>query len=270
MPTNFNSLPPEIRHLTLGFLAQGYVFNHDYLSPLDQRPSLSLAPYASVCQEWRFVLERTTFASLCLRLDRLDGFAAYVTAERRRRVRHILLHVQLDEYPCPPRTPEETWPAKLQNNRKFSKTLSRFFEIMHEWEKDEVVPGGISLEMSVSSPSDFRNVPFSVWERRRWDGRDIGDKFFHKSAVDFIGQDDEARKVGFLRPTYVVSSFTSGAVGRRTVLPGAYGEIISALPCVRHVSLTLPKETRLHRRKLYFTRKSPLDGIYSTSVFSSR
>lgn len=256
MPTTFMSLPPELRGIALGFLAREHVFNHDYLSPLDRRPSRSLAPYASVCREWKHVLERTTFSSLCLHLDRLDGLERYVTGERRRRVRHILLHVQLDSYPCLPCTEQESWATKLWNNRTFSKTLVRFFEIMHEWERHEVVPGGISLEMSMSSPSDFRNVPLQLWERRRWDRNDIGDRRFVDSAVDFIGQDEEARAVGLLKPVHVISSFTSGAIGRRTVLPAAYGEIISALSGARKVSLTLAKEQRLWMRKVYLTRKS--------------
>lgn len=265
MPTTFMSLPPELRQMTLGFLAQEYVFNHDYLSPLDRCPSRSLAPYASVCREWKDVLERTTFSSLCMRLGRLDDLERYVVGERRRRVRHILLHVQLNPYHCLPCTRQETWDEKLWNNRTFSRTLVRFFEVMHKWERDEVVPGGISLEMSMSSPSDFRNVPLQLWERRRWDRNDIGDRRFTDSAVDFIGQDEEARVVGLLKPVYVISSFTSGVIGRRTVLPGAYGEIISALPGARKVSLTLTKEQHLRTRKVYLSRKS---STYTVLIYS--
>lgn len=261
MPTTFMSLPPELRQIALGFLAREHVFNHDYLSPLDRRPSRSLAPYASVCREWRDVLERTTFSSLCLNLGRLDELERYVAGERRRRVRHILLHVQLDPYHCSPCTERETWANKLWNNRTFSNTLARFFDIMHEWERSEVAPGGISLELSMSSPSDFRNVPLQLWERRRWDGNDIGDRRFVDSAVDFIGQDEEARVVNLLKPVYVISSFTSGAIGRRTVLPGAYGEIISALSGARKVSLTLTKEQHLRMRKVYLSRKFPICRI---------
>ncbi|SPO02819.1 uncharacterized protein DNG_05494 [Cephalotrichum gorgonifer] len=254
MPTTFIHLPAELRELVLSFLAEKYAFNHDYLSPLDRRPSLSLASYASVCREWRYVLERTTFSSLCVHIGRLDDFARYVTAERRRRVRHILLHVRLPPYPCDPCTEKESWAVQLENNGNFTKTVCRFFEIMNEWEPEEVCPGGVSLEMSVSSPSDFRNMPFPLWESRRWNMTDIGDRRFLDSALDFIGQDEEARVVGLLRPAYAVTSFTAGAVGRRTIVPGAYGEIISALPCVRQVSLTLSKEQRLLLRNLYFSQ----------------
>lgn len=253
MPLNFSSLPPELRQLILAFVAQDYL-DDDYLH---RRPSLSLAPYTAVNHEWQHAFERTIFSSLRLHPGRLDDFAAYLTGERRRRVKRIVLHARLDEYACAPCADEETVAEKLENNRRFGRTLAGFFEIMHGWEAGEAAPGGISLEVTVSSPSDFREAPFDVWDRRRWDRADIGDKRFLRSAVDFAGQDDEARKLGLLKPVYVISSFTAGSIGRRTVHPGAYGEIISALPCVRRVSLSLPKELRLPMRKLHFSREVP-------------
>ncbi|KAL2111792.1 hypothetical protein VUR80DRAFT_9272 [Thermomyces stellatus] len=155
-------------------------------------------------------------------------------------MRHILLQVQLDEHPFPPQMPEETLPEKARNNRTFSKTLPRLFEIMPEWDYDDALLGGISLELAVSSPSDYRKLPYNAWrEGRRLYTADIGDKRFLNSAVDFFGQDDKGRKIGLLKPVYAISSFEASPIGYRTDVPGAYGEIISALPRLRRVSLAV-------------------------------
>ena len=255
MPTNFNTLPAEVRDDIVNILAQEYTPRHDDPTSAGP-PGCSLTPYTTVCKEWKYVLERTTFRSLYIGLDNIDGLAVYVVGNRRRLVRHIMLQVQLDDYPCPPETREETWPEKVQHNKTFSKTLTRFFDIMHKWEDEEVVSGGICLELAVSSPTDFRNLSYAEWERRRWDRSDIGDRRFQNSAVDFFGQDDEGRKTCLLKPVYAISSFEASPIGLRTVVPGAYGEIISALPRVRDVCLTLPKDGRLDLRKKHFTRKA--------------
>lgn len=269
MSTNFNTLPAELREDIVNIFAQEYVPPSDPSS--NDPPDFSLAPYTTVCKEWKHVLERTTFRTLCVGLDNIDGLAAYVVGNRRRRVRHIMLQVQLDCYPCPT-VRRETWVEKLQNNKSFTKTLTSFFEIMHKWADEEVAPGGICLELAVSSPSDFRNLPRAQWEHRKADGSDIGDKRFQDSAVDFFGQDDECRKPSLLKPVYSITSFDASPIGLRIIVPAAYGEIIAALPRLREVCLTLPKVVRLDVRKQQFTRKtrwlvSNLDiSIFPTDV----
>lgn len=254
MPTNFNTLPAEIREHIVNIFAQEYVPAIDPSSA--HPPEFSLAPYTTVCKEWAYVLERATFRSLCIDLHKMAEFARCVTGNRRRRLRHVMLQVLLDGYSHRQARTEEAWFEKIRNNKRFSETLTGFFEIMHTWVDEDVVPGGIRLELAVSSVSDLRNLPRLHWERRRVNWLDIGDRRFQNSAVDFFGQDNEGRKAGLLKPVYAISSFHAGPVGLRTVVPAVYGEIISALPRLRDACLTLPKPARLDLRKQHFTRKT--------------
>lgn len=250
--TNLSTLPPELRRsilLCLIDLCLDAPRSTHYTSP-------GLAPYASVCQEWQDVIERTTFSEIYLCLERLDDFERYVVGVRRFRLRTILLHVRAPSYPCEPCVQKETFDDKLRINRVFTNTLTRLFELMHTWSRDEVTPRGLRLDLTVSSPSDLRNVNLQLWQKRRWNNLDIGERRFADSAVDFVGSDDYRPIVNILKPVYVITSFVSEGLYRRAVMPTAYSEIIASLPSIREAHLNIMKDRQPQVRKRCFTRKS--------------
>ena len=251
MPTNLATLPPELRQTILFFLIEECLNapkSTHYTSP-------GLAPYTTVCREWQEIIERQTFSNLYLCLDRLDEFEEFVVGVRRRRLRGILLHIRAPEYACDPCTQKESFDDKRRINDIFTETLTRLFALMNTWPEEDVVPGGIRLDLSVSSPSDLRNVGLVLWQKRRWNTRDIGERRFADSAVDFVGQDDERRVVGLLKPVYSITKFVSEGLHRRAVMPAAYAEIISALPNLREAYLNIMKERRVLVRRLNLSRK---------------
>jgi hypothetical protein len=66
-----------------------------------------LATYATVCKEWQDVIERETFRQLILSPSSLKDLYR-VVRHRRRFVKHIWYHVELQRYPCGACTMPET------------------------------------------------------------------------------------------------------------------------------------------------------------------
>jgi hypothetical protein len=250
---NINRLPPEIRASIVGFVVEAYE-HYSNARHSSGRCGLSLAPFASVCKEWQQVVEKTTFTELHLSLDRMDDFEKYVVGSRRRRLQSIRLHVKLPAYDSDPCTSRETWDDKLANNSIFTLTFQRLFSALTHWPDEVVGQDGIKLEMCTSSPSDLRNAPFDIWQKRRWNAHDIGEKRFADSVLDFVGNSDVERVVGIFDQVWAISSFKTSVIDRRAIMPAAYAEIVAALPRVKDVQLDIIKEKRLPLRKLAFTR----------------
>jgi hypothetical protein len=274
---DINRLPPEIRSTIVGFVVQ--VYEHQAgLRHSSTRFAFSLAPFASVCREWQQVVEKTTFSEVHLSLDRMDDFERYVTGTRRRRLRSIRLQVKLPAYDSDPCTNRETWDDKMANNGIFTLTFKRLFGSLSHWSDDIVAPGGIKLEMCTSSPSDLRNAPFDVWQKRRWNANDIGEKRFAESVLDFVGNSEVERVVGIFDRVFAITSFKTSVIDRRAIMPAAYAEIVAALPRVKDVQLDIIKEKRLPLRKLAFTRtlhsslhpSHSLDSLVALHIYIGR
>jgi hypothetical protein len=242
--TNFNNMPTEIQQVTVGFLIEAVLHEKD--------KDTKLAPYVTVCRDWQAVIERYTFSNLTITLDRIPKFGEYVQNHRRRCLRHIDLHVELPTYENDPCQEKEAWQDKLMNNTVFTATFRDLFRILHDWDDGDVVEEGISLLFSIWSASDLRKSGFELWQRRRWNVSDIGEKRFSESYIDFLGQDEELKRLDFLQPVYAISSFRTDPLNRRAIMPAAYCDIIANLPRVRDVSLDVVKERRLILRRSIF------------------
>ena len=241
----FMSLPGEIRVAIVNRLLDYWKLDND---------GEDIAPYAVVCREWQAVIERHTFSNLKLTNLRMPEFAQYVRNSRRRCLKRINLHVDLPEYFNDPCEHKETWNDKMANNWMFSTTFRGLFSTLHQWDDHEVRQGGIHLFFSMSSPSDLRNTAFDLWQRRRWNNNDIGEKRFADSYVDFVGQDEEFKRTSLLKPVYAITSLETCQLIRRSIMPAAYADIIANLPRLKEVSLDLIKEKNLLSRRLIFDR----------------
>ncbi len=91
----WTNLPPEIRLMILGTVAEDYRFNSE---------PYARAGYASVCQEWQQVFEPRNFQRLVLDQARISDLKIFMgkKANRHRRdyVEHLFLRVKLSEYDC--------------------------------------------------------------------------------------------------------------------------------------------------------------------------
>ncbi|KAL6820193.1 hypothetical protein J3E69DRAFT_341373 [Trichoderma sp. SZMC 28015] len=156
-------LAPEIIHNIIYYLI------HDYVVLLDD-DSWGLVPgygrYAAVSRFWQDEIERETFASLRLDLDRLLQANFIVTHRRRRLVRTIKLDVALP-MPGPVESPE-TDEEKLRNNRRLQVTFEAFMRFMCPWQPYDVRHGGVKLYVDTSIPDDaFSWRPITPQSRKR-------------------------------------------------------------------------------------------------------
>ncbi|KAF6835352.1 hypothetical protein CPLU01_04432 [Colletotrichum plurivorum] len=147
----WRSLPKEIRHLILELL------------PSTGR---GWSAHAQVCQEWQGVLERENFRQLDLRALCLDNMDRFVTPRVRPLIKHIWLDLEVRQHACvrcP--VPEGRFGSytTAENNTSVAMMIKRLFSILSQWTPEDA-PNGLTLELSVTSPTDnqhyFRNLYF--------------------------------------------------------------------------------------------------------------
>ncbi|KAJ0309151.1 hypothetical protein COL5a_001271 [Colletotrichum fioriniae] len=214
----------------------------------------SLADYALVCKEWQAIVERFNFSVLKVTLANLDDFESSMVGSRRKLVQRINLHVDLPTYDNDPCEKKETWEDKAENNSCFTLAFYRLFDIMHSWTPEETTQEGIDFSLSISSPSDLRNANFELWQRRRWNIKDIGEKRFADSWIDFVGQDEEFDRVNRLPAVKVIKSFTVSPQNHRALMPAAHADIIARLPGLRTASFDITKDRKKETRKIHFNQ----------------
>jgi hypothetical protein len=236
------------------------IWRHGSPAPMEM-----LAPYATVSREFQAVVEPWIFRNLFLTPEKLIKFDSTVRESRRRCVHRIELHVDLDPYFNDPCDQRETLVTKLGNNQRFTDSFTTLFRSLATWPEHEVYKKGIALTFSVSSPSDLRNAQFELWQKRRWNAMDIGEKRFADSCLDFVGQ-DELKRVNLLPPVYAITSFQTSELNRRVVSPCAYADIIMQLPRLETVQLHIYKEKRITSRKVTFDNLAGLMQLWPYTV----
>ncbi|KAF9877284.1 oxoglutarate iron-dependent oxygenase [Colletotrichum karsti] len=203
----FYQLPPELRATVVECLV-------DYWRYGDE--SDSIAGYASVCKEWQAIVERYNFSSLRVTQLRLGEFDSMMVGSRRGLLRRIELHVSLPTYDNDPCERKETWEEKAENNMCFTRAVCGLFHSMNSWTLEEAYRGGVDLSLAISSPSDLRNANFELWQRRRWNIKDIGEK--------------------------------------RALMPAAHADIVARLPGLQEASFDILKDRKKETRKIHFNQ----------------
>jgi hypothetical protein len=254
---SFMRLPGEIRIEVLKRLIDHWRIDGD---------KGSIAAYTSVCREWQAEIERYTFKELHLSHTRMEDFGNIVKYNRRRCLERINLLVDLPEYENDPCEERETWEDKMANNQAFTRTFRDLFAFLAAWSDDDVCRDGIYLYLNVSSKSDLRNSGFELWQRRRWNVKDIGEKRFADSYIDFIGQDEEHNRTRLLRPVHAITSFETDSLIRRSIMPEAYSDIVAMLPRLRELSLDVIKERRLAARREMFDRMYSALALFKAAL----
>lgn len=241
----FHRLPPELRAAVIESLVDHWRHGDE---------PTSIAPYASVCREWQAIIERHNFSLLRVTQNCLDEFKTSMVGSRRGILTQINLYVTLPTYDNDPCEKKETWEDKAENNRCFTKAVLGLFRILSSWTLEEAHRGGIDLILSIYSPSDLRNANFELWQRRRWNIRDIGEKRFADSWIDFVGQDEEFDRMNLLPPVQVIKSFQASPNNHRSVMPAAYADIVSKLPGLREATFDILKDKKKDTRRIHFNR----------------
>ncbi|OHW95054.1 hypothetical protein CSPAE12_06324 [Colletotrichum incanum] len=241
----FCQLPPELRAAVVEHVVDHWRHGED---------SDSLADYALVCKEWQAIIERFNFAVLRVTQANLDDFETAMVGSRRGIVKQINLYVELPTYDNDPCEKKETWEDKAENNACFTRAFYRLFRIMSSWSAEEAINGGIDFSLSISSPSDLRNANFELWQRRRWNIKDIGEKRFADSWIDFVGQDEEFDRVNRLPPVKVIRSFTVSPQNHRALMPAAHADIVARLPGLQEACFDITKDRKKETRKIHFNQ----------------
>lgn len=242
---NFLHLPPELRAAVVESVVDHWRYGDE---------SDSIAGYASVCREWQAIVERFNFSVLRVTQASLDDFETSMVRSRRRVVRQINLHVELPTYDNDPCERKETWEDKAENNACFTRAFYHLFRIMSSWTSEDTHRAGIDLILTISSPSDLRNANFELWQRRRWNIKDIGEKRFADSWIDFVGQDEEFDRVNLLPEVKVIRSFTVSPQNHRALMPPAHADVIARLPGLKEACFDITKDRKKETRKIHFNR----------------
>ncbi|KAF4992344.1 hypothetical protein FGRMN_7237 [Fusarium graminum] len=135
----FNSCPPEIQHMILGFVPD----------------SSSVANYVTVCKTWQCFFEAKTFKSLILHQDDTNDFSSIVKGHRKSFLKHLWLRVTLREYLTQICKVEESPKVLWEANNIFTTSISNLWDILSKWDAPQYEGQGLTFELSVHSPSDW-------------------------------------------------------------------------------------------------------------------
>ncbi|TQN65674.1 hypothetical protein CSHISOI_09749 [Colletotrichum shisoi] len=194
---SFSSLPPELRLPILDLLvASADSARHEK------------AALASVCNEWRVVVEKSTFRSLLLHEGNghqdVRAFHRIVHGRRRRLVRNLTMHITLGLYGCEGCHREESGEEADANNWRFTRAVRGLWSCLSRWPAVGGDAAAMTLEIKCGALSDrqhfFRDAGdggrhllygqslqgrrFSLWGARK---RLLG------NLLDFVHQDGGAR-----------------------------------------------------------------------------
>lgn len=155
-PCSWERLPAEIRLMILESLVRDpgtfRVGNQGV------RLKNRLAPYACVSREWRDVFERENFRQLKLSHMCLVEFGKIVHRQRPF-VKRIWVYIQMCSYGFK-RSMEPEESAKTESNEQNTrKAIWKLFTVLSTWGRDgDCGNRGLTLELSIYSPSDFKHV----------------------------------------------------------------------------------------------------------------
>ncbi|KAL7952079.1 hypothetical protein V8C42DRAFT_339962 [Trichoderma barbatum] len=157
-------LAPEIVQRVIYFLIHCYVITDGQCTDIWGVVPGSGPKYAAVNRIWQDEIERESFASLRLDLNRLLQVNSIVTPRRRHYVRIIKLVVASPR--SGPVDSPETDEEKLRNNRALQATFEAFMQSMSQWDAGEVYHGGVRLYVNTSTPHDV--VDWRLDSPRSW------------------------------------------------------------------------------------------------------
>lgn len=117
-----------------------------------------LAALATVNKSWQEFFEGETFRNMILKSeDDIKTFATLVTGRRRELVRWIWLRVELPEYDCDKCEQVETAEEEKISRPFLTNLVLSLFEALSPWSTSETFRNGITLELSIHSPSDAQH-----------------------------------------------------------------------------------------------------------------
>lgn len=153
VPCNWELLPAEIRLIILESLGRDRTYRVG-----NRVLKKSLAGYACVSKEWREFFERENFRQLKLSQICLVEFGKIVHRQRPF-VKHIWLYIQMCSYGSK-RSMELEEDAKTESNQVTTRrAIWKLFTVLSTWGRGgDWGNRGLTLELSIYSPSDFKHV----------------------------------------------------------------------------------------------------------------
>ena len=113
----------------------------------------NIAPYATVSEEWRTVIESENFAHLVLHPSYLDSLER-LDERLKGFIKHICLNVELQRYTCRHcrQWESDTW--SKANDDIMAAAITRLFSLLANWNRKQNTREGLTLELNAYSPSD--------------------------------------------------------------------------------------------------------------------
>lgn len=159
-------LPPEIQLIIWETVAEEFMEERRALKiRLDarQEPN-SLAASAAVSRDWQGFFERVTFQHLFINSPEVDQFASVISGRKVRLeyIRHLHLHVCLENYDCTQCNKIEDAATVRRNNSTFTRALWMLLAVLATWDSRLVdctsEEYGMVLELSAGSSSDSQHI----------------------------------------------------------------------------------------------------------------
>ena len=139
-----------------------------------------LSVLTTVCRDWKEIFEGKLFKRLTLKTETdIKNFAENVQGRRRVHVEWIWLRVELPMYDCQQCHRHDTREDTRIQKTIFTNLIWKLFDVLSRWKNRDVRKDGITLELSVHSPSDThhfnKDLRFrlhdTAWDR--WDNRPV-------------------------------------------------------------------------------------------------
>ncbi|KAI1393999.1 uncharacterized protein F4822DRAFT_424456 [Hypoxylon trugodes] len=142
MVVTWSDLSQEIRQMILSSLGSS---------------GTSIAPYAAVSKEWQQSIEAKNFKHLAIRYEDFDAFGK-LSRPHQKLVEHIQLCMELKEYDCNSCESYTLQRNAIYNEWMLNRSTTQFFKILKNWDIREEGDPGLTLEINIYSPSDFKHA----------------------------------------------------------------------------------------------------------------
>ncbi|KAH7024763.1 uncharacterized protein B0I36DRAFT_366678 [Microdochium trichocladiopsis] len=133
---------------------------YDEICTYIDRTSFDRPALATVSRQWQIAVERLTFKELCLKSTELDTFQLILQEPRRRPLTRLKFIVVLSSYGDEMRCKFENADDRSANDQAFTDAFTTLFEILHQWNPQEVGSVEFILE-DIYSISDHAFIRIS-------------------------------------------------------------------------------------------------------------
>jgi hypothetical protein len=205
------------------------------------KPSIALAPFATISRAWQHPTERRTFRSIRIDSDELSEFQRIFTPDRRSCLVELTFTAILPSYDSVASTRVETQEDRRANDEAYSAAIASLFGILKPWETN-------GLEYSAPRVSLFINHPVSrsdvQWRDRtnvRGPEGEIYEGRYYHSYIALLNMDELPQ---LNQISKLIMKMPSDYLGHRMVYPKVPVQLASKMPNLEDIALDMNDNER--------------------------